>query len=259
MSKSSIKKTNPDFDIELFGTLDFAMFLCYSVAQFLSGSVGDNFNKKWVLVISYLIQAAMFALLAVAGVYQIKSHPYFLSCFILLGLSQSIVFPTLVSIVSTWFSKDHRGIITGSWGTSTNIGNIIGAQVAALVLRGREAEEWYLLMQTIAIIFFVIALLSGTVLSPYPERHQLIIDKKDAINKVTQAQQPLQINEEANLIEHADEPKGITPWEAIKIPGVVLYGFSFFCVKFSVYAILLWLPLFLEDALGYEKSQIANL
>lgn len=190
MSKSSIKKQNADFDIELFGTLDFSMFLCYSMAQFFSGSIGDNFNKKWVLIISYFIQAIVFALLAVAGAKQITSQFYFISCFVVLGFSQSIVFPTLVSIVSNWFSKEHRGVITGSWGTCTNIGNIVGVQVAAMVLHGRQATDWYLLMQTIAITFFVVTMLSGSVFSPYPENHLLIIDKKEAHRKLTLESEP---------------------------------------------------------------------
>ena len=43
------------------------------------------------------------------------------------------------------------------------------------------------------------------------------------------------------------EPEdSITFKEAFCIPGVMLYGFAFFCVKFAVYAFLLWLPLFLS-------------
>ena len=43
------------------------------------------------------------------------------------------------------------------------------------------------------------------------------------------------------------------------IPGVLQYGISFFCVKFAVYALLLWLPLFLGQELEYDDSQIANI
>ena len=42
-------------------------------------------------------------------------------------------------------------------------------------------------------------------------------------------------------------------------PKVLLYGFTFFCIKFSIYAILLWMPLFLSEVFRYQNTQIANL
>lgn len=33
-------------------------------------------------------------------------------------------------------------------------------------------------------------------------------------------------------------------WEAIQIEGVLHYGLAFFCIKFAVYSLMLWLPLF---------------
>ena len=47
--------------------------------------------------------------------------------------------------------------------------------------------------------------------------------------------------------------------DALCAPKVLLYGFTFFCIKFSIYAILLWMPMFLSQALGYENQEIANL
>jgi sugar phosphate permease len=58
--------------------------------------------------------------------------------------------------------------------------------------------------------------------------------------------------------EEQDEGERIPFCEALKTPDVVLYGFCFFCVKFSVYSLMLWMPMFLEEAFNYEKHQIAN-
>jgi hypothetical protein len=40
-------------------------------------------------------------------------------------------------------------------------------------------------------------------------------------------------------------------FEALKVRGVLQYGIAFFCVKFSVYAFLLWVPMFLKT-INYE-------
>jgi len=74
-------------NVAFFGTLDTSLFLTYSLFQFLSGSIGDNFDKKRVLSGSYLMQALCFLALFFAGVYQMTSHFYFLVCFVLIGLS----------------------------------------------------------------------------------------------------------------------------------------------------------------------------
>ena len=43
------------------------------------------------------------------------------------------------------------------------------------------------------------------------------------------------------------------------MPKVFLYGLCFFCVKFAVYALLLWMPMFLGQHLGFANTQIANI
>lgn len=50
-------------------------------------------------------------------------------------------------------------MILGSWGTSTNTGNIIGVQVAAMILDGKDSTKWYELMEIVAAIFIVAAVL----------------------------------------------------------------------------------------------------
>ena len=37
-----------------------------------------------------------------------------------------------------------------------------------------------------------------------------------------------------------------------------MWGLAFFCVKFSVYSLLLWMPLFLSQELGYDEQMQAN-
>ena len=46
--------------------------------------------------------------------------------------------------------------------------------------------------------------------------------------------------------------------EALRAPYVVLYGFCFFCVKFAVYAILLWMPMYLKETHSFDNQKIAN-
>jgi len=51
----------------------------------------------------------------------------------------------------------------------------------------------------------------------------------------------------------------LTFCEVLQTRGVVLWGLCCFCIKFAVYSLLLWMPLFLDNALGYCKQDQANL
>lgn len=113
-------------DIKFLGSLDSLLFLTYSISQFVFGSIGDRYNKRTVLSISYSLQALCFLILAYMQIYDMFSNFIFYSCFFLIGLTQSVVFPILVSIIGAYFSKGKRGMVAGVWATSTNIGNIIG-------------------------------------------------------------------------------------------------------------------------------------
>jgi len=51
------------------------------------------------------------------------------------------LFPCLVAIIGSWFAKTHRGVFTGTYGTSTNSGNILGIQFSAAIL-SKYDQKW---------------------------------------------------------------------------------------------------------------------
>ena len=149
------------------GTLDSSLFLAYSIIQFFGSNIGDRFNKNIVLSVSFCIQGAFFLIVGMMGYYKYYSHACFLFCFLMIGAAQSICFPCLVSIVGGWFSRSSRGFITGSWGTSTNCGNIIGIQLSAIILR-ISSDHWEILMVLITVLFTLNAIIIITSFTPHP-------------------------------------------------------------------------------------------
>jgi sugar phosphate permease len=77
----------------------------------------------------------------------------------------------------------------------------------------------------------------------------LIIDLEDEINRIEDGV--------GNSENHADIAPRMSRWkgfkEAIMIPGVLSYGFAFFCVKFCVYCIMFWMPMFLKELHNYDE------
>ena len=102
----------------------------YGIAQFIAGVIGDEFDMKKVLTLSFLAQSLIFGLISFTGFTGGSfSEGQFYIWFILLGLAQSVTFPLYVSITANWFSSKRRGLAVGSFCTCVNLGNIIGAQL----------------------------------------------------------------------------------------------------------------------------------
>jgi len=116
-----------------------------------------------------------FLLVGIAGYNEVYNPIFFQLCFVMIGASQSICFPCLVSIVGGWFSKSSRGFIGGSWGTSTNFGNIIGIQLSAMILH-KSHNHWEILMFLITLLFILNAILINTIFTPHPLHKDLIIE-----------------------------------------------------------------------------------
>lgn len=88
--------------------------------------------------------------------------------FPVLGMFNSIVFPTFVAVLANWFAKKNRGFFIGLWATCNNFGNIIGIQLSAFLLDAYHGH-WPWLLATISITIFIQAILIFAFLSAGPE------------------------------------------------------------------------------------------
>ena len=53
-------------------------------------------------------------------------------------------------------------------------------------------------------------------------------------------------------IEDNPDIKNITFLDALMVPGVLQFSFSFFFIKFAYYGVYYWIPDYLQDGLGYD-------
>lgn len=113
--------------------------MSYSFAQFGTGALGDTYSKRKVLSISFTIQAIFFGLLGYTYL-NIEENEMagkgwqFCLFFIGIGLIQSVDFPCFIATVGAWTERKTRGIVTGVWATCSNTGNVLGIQLATLIL-----------------------------------------------------------------------------------------------------------------------------
>jgi sugar phosphate permease len=88
-----------------------------------------------------------------------KAFWYLIPTWVLLGLIQSVDFPSLVSTMSNWTNRGSRGFVSGVWSTCTNLGNIIGFQLGAAILVA-NCNQWNRLFYYVFFIyvFFAVAI-----------------------------------------------------------------------------------------------------
>jgi len=56
-----------------------------------------------------------------------------------------------------------------------------------------------------------------------------------------------------------DDDEAISIWQALRLPRVLTYSFCFFCIKFTIYSLVNWMPTFIGQALYGSSTQAANI
>lgn len=87
----------------------------------------------------------------------------------------SVMPPTMISIMSNWFPKKNRGLIVGFWATCNNIGNIVGIQIAA-GLMNLFGTHWEYLMVVISVLTTITTLVMFFFLVPEPSMVGVVVD-----------------------------------------------------------------------------------
>ena len=82
----------------------------------------------------------------------------------------------MIHILGNWFSKTNRGLIIGAWATCANIGNILGIQVAAILIKHFNGS-WQNLIFINAGIMGCVSILYWFFLIPHPTRVGLVIEE----------------------------------------------------------------------------------
>lgn len=107
--------------------MDTSFLIFYSIGLFISGSLGDNMNSKYLLILSYVFVTVIASTIALSSLYGYNSPLLFFFMFAVNGFMQSCGWPACSTIFANWFGKNGRGAIVGFWQSCGNFGNIVGA------------------------------------------------------------------------------------------------------------------------------------
>ena len=214
----------PDMDEATMGLIDSVYLVSYAVGQFVWGALADKVGPRRVLL-SGLLASIVCAIAMGASTWLTA----FLVINFLQGLAQSCGWAPLAKNLSCWYSRRERGRILGLWSTNYAAGSVVAFTIAggAIAWFGHWSYAFYVPAACLFGIFLLLYFF-------HADRPQDV-----GLPSIDAYHGDLEKGQEEN-----DEPKAeTTNWlELIRQPMIGLLAFTYFLLKPTRYAILLWGP-----------------
>jgi ACS family D-galactonate transporter-like MFS transporter len=111
------------------GILLAAFFWTYTAMQFVSGWLVDRFDVNWVIAAGYLLWS-----LATATTGIVRGFTILLAMRLMLGIGESVAFPSCSKILARDLPEYHRGFANGVIQSALRCGNVVGTFGAGLLM-----------------------------------------------------------------------------------------------------------------------------
>src|SRR5262245_27314662 len=111
------------------GILLAAFFWTYTAMQFVSGWLVDRFDVNWVIAAGYLLWS-----LATVTTGIVSGFATLLVMRLLLGIGESVAFPSCSKILARHLPEHHRGFANGVIACAFRCGNAVGTLGAGLIM-----------------------------------------------------------------------------------------------------------------------------
>ena len=215
-------------DTPALGAIDTAYLAAYSVGQFVSGVLGDRVGARRLVGFGLLASAALCAAFG-----SVSSALLFAVLFTLNGVAQATGWPGTTRAMAEWTTPANRGTVMGLWSTCYQVGPFLAGPLAgALIAR----YGWRAAFHVPALLMALVALLVLWLVRPGPRPVQTV---------------PTTSEEDA-------AERRLAQARVIRNPVLWSYGASYFFIKFTRYALALWLPFYLQEQLGYAVDKANN-
>jgi ACS family D-galactonate transporter-like MFS transporter len=189
------------------GVLFSSFFWTYAIFQIVSGWLVDRFEVNWLLALGVLVWSA-----ATAGTGLVHGFKLLLAARLLLGIGESVAYPSYSKIIAKHFRESHRGranaLVAAGWAGGPAFGTLVGGLLVARV-------GWRL-------FFVVLGLASSLWLLPWLK--WMPRGATAAVSKTTQAASILEILKQRSA------------WGTFA---------GLFCHNYLWYFLITWLPFYL--------------
>ena len=111
------------------GILLAAFFWTYTAMQFVSGWLVDRFDVNWVIAAGYLLWS-----LATVSTGVVRGFATLLTMRLMLGIGESVAFPSCSKILARQLPEHHRGFANGVIQSALKFGNAVGTFGSGLLM-----------------------------------------------------------------------------------------------------------------------------
>jgi len=218
-------KTEGLLDTRALGAIDTAYLAAYSLGQFASGVLGDRVGARRLVGFGLLASAALCAGFGAAhGALALGA------LFTLNGAAQASGWPGTTRAMAEWTTPQNRGTVMGLWSTCYQAGPFLAGPLAGLLI---ARYGWRSAFHVPAALMALVALLVLWLVRPGPRP---VAERDGAADR-----------------EHAE--RRAAQRDVLRNAALWSYGASYFFIKFTRYALVLWLPFYLQEQLGYAVDK----
>ena len=217
-----------------FGLIFSAFLAGYALLQFPGGLIADRWNACRVLIVACIGFSIFTALTPLGGI----AYSLMLVIRFLVGAFESVSFPAYASLNSRWiprheYSRAQTLSISGAY-----IGQVISYPLTTWLVLTFSWPMAFYFNAALGVVWLIAWWLFAT---NAPAEHP----------QMTQAE----LQEiEANLAPQSRET--VSPLALLKEPHVLLLSFSYLCLIYGLWMIVLWLPTYMVKVRGFTMQEI---
>jgi OPA family sugar phosphate sensor protein UhpC-like MFS transporter len=223
-SKHSLKSEGV-LDTAALGAIDTAYLAAYSLGQFASGVLGDRIGARRLIGYGLLLSAALCALFGSLSTALLLGLVFTLN-----GLVQATGWPGTTRAMAEWTTPENRGTVMGLWSTCYQVGPFLAGPFAGVLI---YRFGWRSAFFVPAALMAIVALLVLWLVVPGPRPVQAI----------------------ATTTAEDAAARRLAQRAVVTNPTLWSYGASYFFIKFTRYALALWLPFYLSEQLAYDVAK----
>ncbi len=245
LGRKAVSVVSPEMMKE-FGWEDYTVsymlggyFWAYAAGQFINGVLGDKLGSRVMLALGFCVTIAMNLLFGFSSTFLL-----FFLVWTVNGYAQSVGWPSVIKVLSNWFSMRERGKIMGPWGTCYTVGDVLATLLASFIIghaavrtvvRGGESvvyKDWRWAFWAAAGLMVVVAVVALALIRNKPEDKGL-----PSIARYHGLKEEAGASEKVDLLENAKEVLTQGP---IWILGITYFGIKYIRYSF-IYLIATYL------------------
>lgn len=233
-----------EWDKNTQGMILGAFFWGYLGSQVLGGMLASRFGGKRVIVATILGSS----LLTLASPISARTSPYVLAGLrAAIGFLQGATFPAMHTMWSVWGPPSELSVLTGVTYAGAQIGNVVVLPLSGFLCEYGFDGGWPSIFYILGLSGLVWCAVWMYMVSDRPSNHPRITDtEKEYIVKAV----------EASMGKQTDKPPA-TPWgKILSSRAVWACWFGHFAGDWGAYTMLVSLPSFLKDVLGFDLSSL---